>query len=61
MISRQEKGMNGNLIENQLVKADIFESGNLLRTAEYSYDAFGNRTQKKIVESGSELVRKYVY
>jgi RHS repeat-associated protein len=47
--------------ENQVVGINIIEDGNTVRSVEYSYDALGRRSQKKIVENSTEKIRKYIY
>lgn len=66
LVTKQEKGLSGKVwnftysSENQLVSVDMSDTGGLARV-EYSYDALGRRTQKKVMKGENTSVRKYVY
>ncbi|MFP5386042.1 MAG: RHS repeat-associated core domain-containing protein [Bacteriovoracia bacterium] len=66
LVTKQEKGLSGKVwnfvysSENQLVSVDMTDQNSSSRV-EYSYDALGRRTQKKVIRGVDVQVNKYVY
>ena len=69
LVSKQEKGLNGKVQNftynslDRLTKVDIYEDNIKIREVRFSYDPYGRRLQKTVIDyqENKEFSRKYEY